>query len=160
MNTSDQSVYVFDSHHDAEEAIRSLSKAGFDVKQLSLIGKGYHTEEHPIGFYSTGDRIKTWGATGAFWGGIWGMLAAPAVFFLPGLGVLAMAGPVVSVLVGALEGAILAGGVSVIAAALKGVGVEDDQILKYETALKADKYVLKIHGTAQEIAKAQSLLQA
>lgn len=160
MKTSDQSVYVFDSHHDAEEAIRSLSKAGFDVKQLSLIGKGYHTEEHPIGFYSTGDRIKTWGATGAFWGGIWGMLAAPAVFLLPGVGVLAMAGPVVSVLVGALEGAIFAGGISVIAAALKGVGVEDDQVLKYETALKADKYVLMIHGTPQEISKAQTVLQA
>jgi hypothetical protein len=160
MKTSDQSVYVFDSHHDAEDAIRSLGKAGFDVKQLSLVGKGYHSEEHPIGFYSTGDRIKTWGATGAFWGSIWGMLVAPAVFLLPGVGVLAMAGPVVSVLVGALEGAMLAGGISVLAAALKSLGVEDDQVLKYETALKADKYLLMIHGTPQELSKAQTVLHA
>ncbi|HEY0288740.1 MAG TPA: hypothetical protein VGC62_17320 [Pseudomonas sp.] len=158
MKASDQSIYVFDSHHDAEEAIRSLSKAGFDVKQLSLVGKGYHSEEHPIGFYSTGDRIKTWGATGAFWGGIWGMLIAPAVFLLPGVGLLAMAGPIVSVLVGALEGAILVGGISVVGAVLKGIGVEDDQVVKYETALKADKYLLIIHGTPQERSKAQTVL--
>jgi hypothetical protein len=160
MKTSDQSVYVYDSHHDAEEAIRTLGKAGFDVKQLSLVGKGYHSEEHPVGFYSTGDRIKTWGATGAFWGGVWGMLLAPAVFLLPGVGVLAMAGPIVSVLVGALEGAILAGGISVMAAALKSLGVEDDEVVKYETALKADKYLLMIHGTAGELSKAQTILQA
>jgi hypothetical protein len=45
---------------EAEEAIRLLSQSGFDVKKLSLVGKGYHSEEHPIGFYSTGDRIKVW----------------------------------------------------------------------------------------------------
>ncbi len=159
MKTSDQSVYVFDSHYEAEEAIRSLGKAGFDVQQLSLIGKGYHTEEHPVGFYSTGDRVKSWGATGAFWGGIWGMLVAPAIFLLPGVGVLAMAGPVVSVLAGALEGAILVGGLSAVGAMLKSIGVEDEQILKYETALKADKYMLIIHGTPEELSKAQTVLQ-
>ncbi|MDH0747206.1 hypothetical protein N5D61_12725 [Pseudomonas sp. GD03842] len=158
MKPSDQNVYVYDSHHDAEEAIRSLGKAGFDVKQLSLVGKGYHTEEHPVGFYSTGDRVKSWGATGAFWGGIWGMLIAPAVFLLPGVGVLAMAGPVVSVLVGALEGAILVGGISVLGAVLKSIGVDDDEVVKYETALKADKYLLIVHGTPEELSKARTVL--
>ena len=71
---------------------------------MSLVGKGYHSEEHPVGFYTVGDRIKTWGGIGAFWGDIWGLLLAPAVFFLPGLGLMAMAGPVVTALVSALEG--------------------------------------------------------
>lgn len=43
-----------------------------------------------------------WGGTGAFWGGIWGLLLTPAIFLLPGLGVLGMAGPLVATLVGAL----------------------------------------------------------
>lgn len=42
-----------------------MSKSGCDVKKLSLIGKGYHSTEHPIGFYTAGDRIKAWGGTGA-----------------------------------------------------------------------------------------------
>jgi len=158
MKTSDQAVHVFDNHHEAEEAVRALSKAGFDVKQLSLVGKGYHSEEHPVGFYSMGDRIKTWGANGAFWGSIWGILLAPAIFLLPGIGVIAMAGPVVSLLVGALEGAILVGGISVLGAALKSIGMDDDQILRYETALKADKYLLMIHGTPEELVKARTVL--
>ena len=152
--------YVFNTHVEAEEAIHALSRAGFDVKKLSLIGKGYHSEEHPIGFYSTGDRIKAWGGMGAFWGGIWGLLLTPAVFFLPGLGLVALAGPVVAALVSALEGAVVVGGLSALGVALTQIGVPKDQVLKYETALKADNYVLMVHGSAEEIAKASSVLES
>ena len=150
--------YVFNTHTEAEAAIHALNQSGFDVKKLSLVGKGYHSEEHPVGFYTAGDRIKSWGSMGAFWGGIWGLLLAPAVFFLPGVGLVAMAGPVVTALVGALEGAIVVGGVSALGAALSKIGVPDDQVIKYETALKADKYVLMVHGNAAELEKADSVL--
>ena len=151
-------MYVFNTHPEAEAAIRSLAKAGFDMKKLSLIGKGYHSEEHAVGFYTTNDRIKTWGSIGAFWGGMWGLLMAPAVFFLPGFGLLAMAGPVVSALIGALEGAVVIGSASAIGAALSRIGVANDEIIKYETALKADKYVLMVHGTVDEVERARSEL--
>ena len=81
MENKDSSVHVYDTHVEAEEAIRSLAKSGFDLKKLSLVGKGYHSEEHPVGFYTAGDRVKSWGGVGAFWGGIWGLMFAPAVFF-------------------------------------------------------------------------------
>jgi hypothetical protein len=151
-------VYVFNTHVEAEEAIRHLSDAGIDVKKLSLVGKGYHTEEHPLGFYTVGDRIKAWGGTGAFWGGIWGLLLAPAVFFLPGLGVIALAGPVVAALVGALEGAVVVGGISALGAALSELGVPKEQAIRYESMLKADKYVLMVHGNAEENEKAHAIL--
>jgi hypothetical protein len=35
--------------------------------------------------HTSGDKIKTWGKVGAFWGGIWGLLIAPAMFFIPGV---------------------------------------------------------------------------
>jgi D-arabinose 1-dehydrogenase-like Zn-dependent alcohol dehydrogenase len=38
--------------------------------------------------------------------------------------------------------------------------VVDDEVVKYETALKADKYLLMIHGTAEELSKALTILQA
>ena len=152
------SVYVFNTHVEAEDAIRLLNSSSFDVKKLSLIGKGYHSEEHPVGFYTIGDKIKTWGGMGAFWGGIWGLLLAPAVFFLPGVGVVAMAGPMVSALVGALEGAVVVGGVSALGAALTDIGVSKDHVIKYEAALKADKYILLVHGSAEDIEKARSIL--
>jgi hypothetical protein len=150
--------FIFNSHAEAEKAIRSLIKTGIPAKQLSLVGKGYHSEEQPVGFYTVGDRVKSWGGVGAFWGGIWGLLLAPAVFVLPGIGVMAMAGPIVSMLVGALEGAALVGGVSALGAALSQVGVPKDQVVKYETALKMDKYVLVLHGSAEEQARARAEL--
>jgi hypothetical protein len=128
------------------------------LKKLSLVGKGYHSEEKPIGFYTTGDRIKAWGGTGAFWGGIWGLLLAPAVFVLPGLGVVGMAGPIVAALVGALEGAVVVGGLSALGAALTQIGVPKVQVNKYEAALKIDKFLLVVHGSAGDQEMARSLL--
>jgi hypothetical protein len=154
------SVYVFNTHTEAEDAIRLLNSSGFDVKKLSLVGRGYHSEEHPVGFYTVGDKIKAWGGMGAFWGGIWGLLLAPAVFFLPGVGAVAMAGPLVSALVGALEGAVVVGGVSALGAALMDMGLSKEHIIKYESALRADKYVLLVHGSAEEIEKASSILSS
>ncbi len=159
MKTEDLPIYVFDTHLEAEAAIKKLNNANFDVKKLSLIGKGYHSEEKPMGFYTVGDRIKAWGGMGAFWGGVWGLLMAPAVFFLPGLGLMAFAGPVVAMLVGALEDAVVVGGVSALGAALMQIGVPKDKIIKYETALKVDKYVLMVHGSAQEQEHARSVLE-
>jgi hypothetical protein len=159
MKTEDLPVYVFDTHLEAEAAIKKLNNANFDVKKLSLIGKGYHSEEKPMGFYTMGDRIKAWGGMGAFWGGVWGLLMAPAVFFLPGLGLMAFAGPIVAMLVGALEGAVVVGGVSALGAALMQIGVPEDKVIKYETALKVDKYVLMVHGSAQEQDQARTVLE-
>ena len=158
MDKDNLPFYHFNTHIEAEEAIHALSRAGFDVKKLSLIGKGYHSEEHPVGFYSAGDRIKSWGGTGAFWGGIWGLLFGPAVFFIPGLGLVAMAGPFVAALISALEGAVVVGGISALGAAFAQIGVPKDEAIKYETALKVDKFVLMIHGSAEDAAKARSVL--
>lgn len=152
------SVSICNSHEEVVAAIQTLKKFGFDVRKLSLIGKGYHSEEHPVGFYSTGDKIRAWGSTGAFWGSMWGILMAPAVFLLPPLGMVAMAGPVVSVVISTLEGAVLVGGLSAVGAALSQLGVPKDQVIVYETALKADKYVLMVHGSDDEVARAKSIL--
>lgn len=158
MSNPDSAFFVFDTHAAAEEAIRTLGHSGFDMKKLSLVGKGYHSEEKPMGFYTVGDRIKAWGSTGAFWGGIWGLLLAPAVFVLPGLGVVGMAGPIVAALVSVLEGAVVVGGLSALGAALTQVGVPKDQVIKYEAALKVDKYLLVVHGSLQDQEKARSVL--
>ncbi|MCO7573002.1 hypothetical protein NJH78_23710 [Pseudomonas chlororaphis] len=157
LNRSD--FYVFKTHAEAESAIRALSQVDFDVKKLSLVGKGYHTEEHPIGFYRLGDKVKSWGAMGALWGTVWGLLITPAFFFLPGLGLVALAGPLVAMLVSALEGAVLVGGVSALGAALLNMGVNKDQVIQYETALKADEYLLMVHGSSEDIDTVRSVLK-
>ncbi|MDD2723019.1 MAG: DUF1269 domain-containing protein [Methylovulum sp.] len=151
-------ISIFNSHIEAEEAVKALHKQGFDMENLSIIGKGYQTEEHPVGFYTKGDRIKTWGSVGAIWGGIWGLLFAPAVFFIPGVGLVALAGPIVTSLVAAMESSVIMAGLSALGAALFSMGMKEDEIIKYEKALIADKFVLILHGTEEETAQARQLL--
>ena len=113
MSNTNSVVAVFESHNQAEEAIRELQKDGFDMKKLSIVGKDYHTEEHVVGYYTTGDRMAYWGKQGAFWGGLWGGLwgiLGAAFFWVPGIGQVLVAGPLVMWIVGALEGAVVTGG--------------------------------------------------
>jgi uncharacterized membrane protein len=152
-------VGIFNSHTEAETSIKELQKAGFDMKKLSIVGKDYHTEEHVVGYYNAGDRMKVWGKLGAFWGGFWGLLVGSALFVIPGIGPLIVFGPLVGWIVGALEGAVVVGGLSALAAALFSIGIPKDSSIQYETALKSDKFIVIAHGTADEAAKAKSILE-
>ena len=151
-------IGIYDSHTAAEEAVRELQRSGFDMKKLSIIGKDYHSDEHVTGYYNTGDRMKYWGGLGAFWGGIWGMLFGAAFFAIPGIGPVLVAGPLVAWIVGALEGAAVVGGVSALGAALFSLGIPKDSILKVETALKADKFLVIAHGSASDVVRAREIL--
>jgi hypothetical protein len=128
------------------------------MKKLSIVGRDYHTDEHVIGYYNAGDRMKYWGKMGAFWGGLWGMLFGSAFFLIPGFGPLLVAGPLVAWIVGALEGAVVVGGLSAVGAGLYSLGIPKDSILQYERALKTDKFVLIAHGSVDEITRAKDIL--
>src|SRR6202046_2544932 len=112
MSNTSSVVAVYESHDLAESAIRKLQKDGFDMKKLSIVGKDYHTEEHVVGYYTACDRMTYWGKMGAFWGGFWALLFGSAFFWVPGVGPLLVAGPLVTWIVGALEGAVVTGGLS------------------------------------------------
>lgn len=158
MTTENAVIAVYDTHTQAEDTIKELERSGFDMKKLSILGKGYHSEEHPVGFYTTGDRMKTWGGVGAFWGGLWGLLFGAAFFWIPGIGPIAAAGPIVHLLAGALEGAALVGGLSALGASLMSLGVPRKSVVKYETELRADKYLVIAHGTAEEVGQARGIM--
>ena len=128
MSDKNSVVAIFESHDRAEDAIRELQKDGFDMKKLSIVGKDYHTEEHVVGYYNTGDRMKYWGKLGAFWGGLWGLLFGSAFFWVPGIGQLLVAGPLVIWIVGALEGAVVTGGFTALGAGLYSIGIPKDSI--------------------------------
>jgi hypothetical protein len=159
MTKDDAIVAVYNGHAEAEKAVQELQRAGFDMKKLSIVGKDYHTEEHVVGYYNAGDRMKYWGKWGAFWGGVWGLLFGAAFFAVPGIGPVLVAGPLVAWIVSALEGAVVVGGLSAIGAGLFSIGIPKDSVLRYEVALKANKFLLIGHGTADEIAKAREIVQ-
>jgi len=151
-------VAIYPSHTAAEEAVKELQQSGFDMTKLSIIGRDYHTDEHVVGYYNSGDRMKVWGKTGAFWGGLWGFVFGSAFFWIPGLGPLLVAGPLVSWIVGALEGAVVVGGLSALGAGIFSLGIPKDSIVQYETAIRTGKFVLIAHGSFNDTADAKEIL--
>ena len=158
MTENNAVVAIYKSHGEAEAAIKELQSSGFDLKQLSIVGRDYQTDEHVVGYYNNGDRMKYWGGLGAFWGWIWGLLFGSALFIIPGVGPLVAAGPIVGWIVGALEGAVVVGGLSALGAGFFSVGIPKNSILKYETEIKNGKYVLIAHGTSEEAARARDII--
>ena len=158
MLNTNSVVAIFDSHDRAEDAIRELQKDGFDMKKLSIVGKDYHTEENVVGYYNAGDRMLYWGKLGAFWGGFWGLLLGSAFFWVPGIGQLVVAGPLVMWIVGALEEAAVFGGLSALGAGLYSIGIPKHSALQYETEVKNGKLLLVAHGTPDEVERAKDLL--
>ena len=138
--------------------MKKLQEAGVDMKSLSIAAKDTHTDEHVVGYYNAGDRMKYWGKMGAFWGGFWGLLFGSALFVIPGIGPLVVAGPLVAWIIAGLEGAAVVGGISAAGAGLFSIGIPKDSVLKYDVALKSDHYVLIFHGSHDKAVEAQQLL--
>jgi hypothetical protein len=160
MNKADLSVALYDSHERAESAVRQLANAGFDMKAISIVGKDYHSEEHVVGYFNAGDRAKFFGKLGAFWGGLAGMLFGSALMFVPVVGHIVILGPLAAAVLSGLEGAVVAGGLSALVGALTAMGIPKDSVLRYETALKADQFLVIVSGGAADIRRAHEVLSA
>jgi hypothetical protein len=158
MKDTNAVVAVYENHSGAEAAVKELQKSGFDMKKLSVVGKVYHTEEHVVGYYNAGDRMKYWGKWGAFWGGFWGLLFGAAFFWVPAIGPVLVGGPLVAWIVAGLENAAIVGGLSALGAGLYSIGIPKDSVVTYEAAVKAGKYLVVAHGTSAEAAKAREIL--
>jgi len=158
MENTNSVVAMFDDHVAAEAAVKKLTAAGFDMKNLSVVGKGYHTEEKVMGFYNAGDRIKFWGLRGAFWGGLWGLFLGGLFVTVPVIGPVVVVGYLAAIALSAVETAAVVGGLSALSAALYGIGVPKNSVIQYEAAVKADGFMVMAHGTAQEMARAKSVL--
>jgi hypothetical protein len=131
-----------------------------ETKNLSVVGKGYHTDEKVIGFYNVGDRVKFWGTGGAFWGGFWGLCFGGLFMTIPFVGHVVVVGYLATIAVAGIENAIIVGRLSALGAAFYSIGIPKDSVLQYETALKADSFPLMAHGTAAEMAGAKAIHRA
>jgi len=129
MYRTDSVIAIYEKHEQAEQAVQDLDLAGFDLQNLSIAAKGTDAEEEVVGFYNTSDRMLYWAKRGAFWGAIWGFIFDTALFAIPGVGPVLLAGPLVSWIVAVLEGAIVVGGISALGAGLVSIGIPTSSVI-------------------------------
>ncbi len=154
----DSVVAIYEDHQNAERAVRKLQAGGIDMKTLSIAARDFGLKEHVRGYYTAGDRMLHWGKLGAFWGALWGVLFDSALFAIPGIGSVLLAGPLVSWIVAVLEGAVVGGGLSAIGAGLVSIGIPSHSAMEYETALQTNKFLLIVHGTRKEVKRAKEII--
>jgi hypothetical protein len=79
---------------------------------------------------------------------------------LPDTGSILVAGPLGGWIVGVLEYEAVFGGLSALGAALYGLGIPKDAVLRNEAAVRMDKFLLIAHGAVDEVGKARGILNA
>jgi hypothetical protein len=157
-NLTTSVIAVYPDHASAEAAVRKLIKEGFPMNNVSIVGRDFEVEEDPIGFLSSSDFVKVGAGTGAWVGGLFGLLMGAAFLVVPGVGPMVVAGPLVGSLLGGIEGALAGAAVGALTGALVSLGVPKDQALKYEAQVKAGKFLVVVRGTPEEITRAQAIL--
>jgi hypothetical protein len=155
-------VGVYDTMVQAEAAVRKLDEAGFPITHVSIVSQNLQTEKEVVGYITVEDVAKNGFITGAWAGGLLGLLAGAAFLWIPGFGPLMVAGRLASLFLGVLsgmEGAVVGGAYGGVLGTLAGWGVSKEHIFKYEEHVRAGKHLVIVHGKPQEVARARSILQ-
>jgi hypothetical protein len=147
-------VGVYNTQDEAVAAIKKLKEEGYEDRQLSMIGRmGAGQMED-----NEGKMMKTAGAeigVTAIAGSALGALAGLGIFVIPGLGFLYGAGALVGAIAG-FDFGLIGGG---IITALTLTGMKNDAANEYEQELHEGKVLLIVHGSAEEVKNADTLLE-
>ncbi len=158
ISTEQSVVGVFATFAEAEAAIKRLDKADFPIGHVSIIGQNLESEKDIHGYVTAGDVAKTGAATGAWVGGLFGLLIGAAFVWVPGFGPLIVAGPFAAAMLGGVEGAATGAAGAGLLGALIGWGVSHKHILKYEDHLRGGRYLVVVHGDHEEVKSAHEVL--
>jgi len=150
----DMIVGTFDTHDQAERAVRRLIDAGTPAAQISLVTQGLEAREQVQGYVTTGDVARKAAGTGAWVGGFVGLFTGAASIWVPIVGPLIVLGALAGTVASALEGG-AAGGLF---GAIWGRHMEQDHVLRYQAAVQGGKFVVTVHGTPRELESARRAL--
>ena len=131
-------VGVFGSYDSAEMAATKVKDAGLRTDDISIIGKdrqekGGDSETSGGNRGMTNDNINRGVTTGTTLGGVAGLLLGLGTIAIPGLGVVAAAGPIAGLISGAITGGIVGG--------LIDLGIPQEASKEYENDVKSGKVI-------------------
>ncbi len=151
-------VVVYKTLGEAEAAVRSLGEGGFPIQKVSIIAQHLTDDRRVHGYVTACDVAKSSAVTGAWVGGIFGLVVGAAFLWVPGVGPLVVAGSLASMLLGGVEGAVAGAAATGVLGWLIGLGISKEKILKYEEAIKGGKFLVIAHGPEDAVKKAREIL--
>ena len=153
----DTLIAAFSEYQEADAVVEKIIAGGFNLKNFSLVGRGYPSRGQLIHFYKTVDRMKFWGRKGAFWGSLAGFLLGQ--LFLNGMLTLPQRSLIIiNLLAWMLIGSLIIGGGVALVAALFRLRIPKDNLIKHLSDVKADDFLLVAHGSAEEMERAKAII--
>jgi len=152
-------VAVYPNASKAKESIDQLIDGGIPKRCISLVARSDEGEIEKTEIEKVDSDVKVWGTQGALWGGLIGALMGGAFFIVPGFGPIVGVGPVSAALAGLLGGAMTGGAILGLADALIEWGMSEHRAKQYEKLVEDNKVLVIVHGSEEEVAKAEKLLE-
>lgn len=155
-------VGIFDNYSSAEKTATQINENGLKTSDISILTK------HPDNNLQTQttltnpnppntnvnqihDNVSDGVATGTVLGGLAGLLMGIGTVVIPGLGIIAAAGPIVGLLSGAVTGGVVGGMID--------LGIPEDDSIYYESEIKSGKVFLSMNCSDENIEKVSSILK-
>jgi hypothetical protein len=151
---------IYSDRASFEAAVEALRAAGFRHADISVIlpERDRTTKDLAHEIHTKAPEGAATGAgTGAAVGGVLGWLIGIGAVTIPGVGLLAAAGPIVA----ALAGAGAAGAAGGLVGALVGAGIPEIEAKRYAGRIREGGYLISVHGDDTAWAKkAEEILGA
>lgn len=158
MSEQDTMIAVYRLHDDVEEAVNALRKSGFGPGTVSIVGRNFHTVDAVVGYSTAGDAVRPCGRLGPFWGDLLTSFSEFALYWVPDLGPLVMAGELMSRVQQASDENVIVYGLTALGIALYSMGVPEYGALGCEDAIRQDKFILVVRGRAHDLKRARGAL--
>jgi len=142
---------VFDNPNTAHAAVTAMIDHNFMMDQVSILHRAGGQGDDVLGLAYSNEkqRFKIWGAEGALWGALGGLLAGAAgLVLLPGIGPVLIAGPLVDILAGAAVGTGLmtsGAAASHLTIAMRRMGIPEEKLNVLHQAIMNEKTVVIMH---------------
>ncbi len=157
-----RAIGVFPHRRDAEGALRELRDAGFNMNQVSLVGRdadGKATTGGNVAARTQADEgAKAGAATGGALGGLGGLLVGLGALAIPGIGPVIAGGALATALATAAAGGAIGAAAGGLTGALVGLGIPDDRARFYNDRVNRGDYLVMVDGTRDEILRAEPIL--
>jgi len=160
---------IFDNYSDAERAAYQIKEQGLRTDDISIVTKQGEKDDNTKGMFmgTTGqmnadmtagrnkggvnDNISDGVISGGILGGLAGLLIGAGSMVIPGLGIVAAAGPINGLVSGAVTGGIVGG--------LIDLGIPENKSRQYETDIKAGKTLFSMRTDDDKVEQISTILR-
>jgi hypothetical protein len=157
-NRGDKNVVVgvFESRSPAEHAMLELCRVGFDDDEIGMLARDTEGKLVRPGVRRTESATEEGAAVGAVVGAAGGAALGAAVLtgLIPAIGPVLAVGTLGALLVNAAGGAV----VGLVAGALIGWGIPEEEAEYYETEVKAGRYLVTVDASGERAGEARAIL--